>query len=857
MSEKVLSPEEFFGFPMGSDRHLARWDQIVEYFTRLTAQSEAIRVVNVGPTTEGHPFLLVIISSPTNLRHLDRLKEVNRKLSDPRGVPEDEVAALLREGRAVVCQSMSFHATEIGGAQMAPELAYDLLTGDSEEAQRIREEVIFLLIPCGNPDGQILVTDWYRQGLGTAYEGGPPPGLYHKYVGHDTCRDAFQTNMVESTYVASILFREWTPQVFLDHHQMGSYGARLFVPPYCEPLHPHADPLILREQSWYGHHMAYSLEEAGKTGVLTAAQYMAWHHLGPHALTRYHNIAGMHTESASAKLATPLYIHPSQLRGDRHGPLRGFAQYRPQTNFPHPWPGGWWRLRDIVEQQKIAAWATLDLAARFREKVLRNAYLKACRQTERGAHGTPRAYVIPRDQHDPLTALKLVDKLLVQGIEVHRSLQAFQGDGAGYPAGAFVVFLAQPKSGAVKTLLGRTAYPDTAWTRQPDGTPIRPSDTATDTMAEFMGVHVDAVNAWRGGAFEKIMGAPYPAGGLHGTSAEGYVVDGRLNDSYRAVNRVLAQGATVWRLTTAVTVGGRPFPSGAFLIQSVQPLVLDRVAKELHLDVYPLAEAVADTLPVRPLRVGLYQRFWGGNIDEGWTRWLLEQFEFPFRTIRDDDIKGPALHEALDVILLPNDSTALITGEGLDEEDLDHSAVYPPAYRSGIGQDGVAALKRFVEAGGTLITFNASCAFAIDAFGLHVRNVVENVSAKDFFCPGSTLRTRVSLDHPLGYGMPEESLVLFWDSPAFDILPSESNQRYEIIVHYPEREILKSGWLIGEEKLPRKAAMVAAHVGKGQVVLIGFRVQHRAQTHGTFKLLFNALLRQGSPRGLKGAPERA
>ena len=843
MSRKVSSPKEFFGFQMGSDRKIARWDQIVQYFTLLEAQSDAIKVIDLGLSTEGNPFLLVIISSVKNLQNLERIKEVNAKLSDPRGLTAGEIAPLIREGIAVVCQSMSFHATEIGGTQMAPELAYDLLTGDSKEVQRVRDEVIFLMIPCANPDGQIMVTDWYRKWLGTKYEGCNPPRLYHKYGGHDNCRDAFQTYMIETKYMASILFREWTPQVFIDHHHMGSYGARLFVPPYCEPLHPHADPLILREQSWYGNHMAYSLEEAGKTGILTAAQYMSWHHLGPHALTRYHNITGMHTESASAKLATPLYIHPSQLREDRNGPLRGFAHYMPQTNFPNPWPGGWWCLRDIVEQQKITAWATLDLAARFREKVLRNAYLKAKRQTERGAHGTPSAYVISRDQHDLLTTLKLVEKLLAQGIEIHRSLKEFKGGDTLYPAGSFVVFLAQPKSGVMKTLLGRTFYPDNVWTRQQDGTPIRPSDTATDTMAEFMGVQVDAINACSKEAFEKIVKVRYPEGGLKGTSSEGYVLDCRLNDSYRAVNRLLVSGATVWRIPKALNNGSIHLPPGTFLVQGAQPQLLDSVAKELHLDIHPLAEAVKEKQPVRQLRVGMYQRFWGGNIDEGWTRWLLEQFEFPFKTVQDDDIKGRVLNEQFDVIILPSDSTVLITGENIDERSMNRRSAYPPEFRSGIDKEGIASLKRFVKMGGTLITFNASCAFAIKSFGLQMKNVLDKVSTKEFFCPGSTLRTTVNITHPLGYGMPKECLILFWDSPAFEILPSGFNNRYEIIVSYPDRDVLGSGWLSGEEKLRRKAGMVTAHIGEGQVVLIGFRVQHRAQTHGTFKLLFNVLLR--------------
>ncbi|MEM3056895.1 MAG: M14 family zinc carboxypeptidase, partial [Candidatus Bathyarchaeia archaeon] len=235
MLGKVTPPEEFFGFRLGSDGKIARWDRIVEYFRLLERQSEEIKVIDMGPSTEGNPFLLVIISSANNLMNLERLRQINLRLSDPRGVSEEEAERLIKEGRAVICQSMSLHATEIGGTQMAPELAYDLLTRDDEETRRIKENVIFLMVPCFNPDGQIMVTDWYNKWLGTEYEGCDLPWLYHKYVGHDNNRDAFMTNMIESRYMAQILFRDWIPQAYQDHHHMGSYGARLYVAPYCEP----------------------------------------------------------------------------------------------------------------------------------------------------------------------------------------------------------------------------------------------------------------------------------------------------------------------------------------------------------------------------------------------------------------------------------------------------------------------------------------------------------------------------------------------------------------------------------------------------------------------------------------------
>ena len=431
---KITSPEDFFGFQLGSDRKIARWDKIVDYFKLLEKESGKIKVVNMGPSTEGNPFLLVFITSPENLANLDRLKTINAKLSDPRGIAESEIKNLIKQGRAVICQSNGLHATEIGGVQMAPELTYDLVSRTDEETQRILNNVVFCLFPSFNPDGQIMVTDWYNETLGTDYEGTGLPWLYHKYAGHDNNRDGDFLNLAESVYVAKIMFRDWVPQAYIDHHHMGSYGARFYVPPYGEPLRPYADPLVWREHSWYGAHIAYKLEEENKSGILNAAQYPGWGHFGWHWITPFHNIAGMLTESASVKIATPLYIHPDQLRGG----ARQFPEYEAQSTFPNPWPGGWWRLRDIVEQKKISAWALLDLAARNKETVLWNAYLKAKRQTERGAQATPKAYIIPAAQHDSLTAVKMINTLLLSGIEIMQSQTALSAGGVIYPEGSFL-----------------------------------------------------------------------------------------------------------------------------------------------------------------------------------------------------------------------------------------------------------------------------------------------------------------------------------------------------------------------------------------------------------------------------------
>ena len=830
---EITPPEEFFGFQLGADRKIARWDAIVEYYDVLAQQSDRVAVTDMGPTTNGHPFLLVVVSSAENLARLERLREVNNTLFDAQGLDESAVDELVAEGKAVVCQSMSLHATEIGGTQMAPALVYDLLTRDDEETRRILDNVILLLIPSFNPDGQVMVTDWYNETLGGEYEGVNLPWLYHPYAGHDNNRDGDYLNLIESKYAAKIMYRDWKPQAYIDHHHMGSYGARFYVPPYSDPMRPYADPLVWREMSLFGGHMAYKLEEAGMSGILNKAQYPGWGHFGWHWITPFHNMAGMLTESASAKLATPIFIHPDQLRGD----AREWKKYEAQTTIPSLWPGGWWRLRDIVEQKKIAAWAMLDVAARHRETVVRNAYLKSKRQRERGAAGTPSAYVVPSDQHDPLTTAKMINTLMLSDIEILRAGRAFKAGDVSYGAGSYVIPLAQPKMGLIRNLLGRTLYPDNDWTRGRDGAPLRPYDSATHTMAEYMGVRVDPIDVDIEADLVELT-AQVALSGKVEASDSGYRLDGRLNDSFKAVNLLLAEGIAVRRVDEA-SAGLRP---GDFIVKAGPAATLERVADTTGVDFQALTTSPKADHEVTQMRTAMYKRYWGGNMDEGWTRMTLESFGFPYTSVRDDELKKDDLRSNYDVIILPHDQTDTMMGEPKTWDGRPAPA-YPPDYRSAIGDDGVDSLKAFVEAGGTIVALGGATEFAIEKFELSVRNVTDDLPTTEFFCPGSTVKASFDTTHPLAYGMPDEGLVLFWSSPTFQIVPSQHNEWYETIVRYGDRDLLQSGWLIGEEHIAKKAAMVVAKKGKGSVILIGFRTQNRSQTHGTFKLLFNTLLR--------------
>ena len=450
-AQQIPSPEQFFGHQMGADRQLARWDKLVEYYDMIGERSDRVQVVHMGPSTLGNPFLSIFVSSPENLANLDEIKRMNAILQDPREHSQAEIDNAIENSKVVFVQSYGLHSTEVAGSQSAAEVMYDFATRDDDGINEILDNTVSILIPAFNPDGNIIVTDWYNRWVGTEYEGSGPPELYHHFIGHDNNRDAFMQNTIESYYGAEILFREWVPQAYIDHHQMGPYTARIYLPPYAEPIRPEGDPLVWREMAWYGAHMAYKMEEAELDGAIGAAIYSGWGHFGFHWITPFHNIAGMLTESASARLATPLYVHPDQLGGSRQLP-----EYAEQTTFPSPWPGGWWHVRDIVDRQIIATFSPLELAAKNRETVLRNAYNKASRQTRRGMEGATKAYVISADQHDPLTMMKMVNKLLLQGITVERSDGGFTHERYVYDAGSYVVSMAQPKRGLIRWLLGQT-----------------------------------------------------------------------------------------------------------------------------------------------------------------------------------------------------------------------------------------------------------------------------------------------------------------------------------------------------------------------------------------------------------------
>ncbi|MEM0284898.1 MAG: M14 family metallopeptidase [Sulfolobales archaeon] len=842
---RVTPPEEFFGFKIGDDRKLARWDKIVEYFKLVASESDRVIVEEIGKTTEGNSFIVAYVSSPENLARLDELRRISCALANPDSLPSpDEVEKLVEAGRAVVVVTNSMHSTEVGGTQMSIELLYRLASSDEPEVLEILREVVVILIPSQNPDGQIAVVDWYTKTLGTEYEGTSPPWLYHKYCGHDNNRDAYALNLVESQYIAKIVYREWCPQVYLDHHQMGPYGARFFLSPEMDPIYPEVDPLVWRETQFLGMLAAMRLEREGVSGVETGAPFTPDFISAFQTLAYTMNIIGILTESASARIATPIFVDPHQLRG--YG--RGRLSDKPYMNYPNPWRGGWWRLSDIVRQQLVASIAILSAVAKFRREFLRNMYVKARRNVERGMSEPPYAFLIPREQHDYLTAIKFIDVLLKLGVKVFEATSSIRVGAVTYPAGTYVIPLAQPRRALVKKLIDRFLYPDDETTRDREGKPLRPYDIATDTLAEFMGVSTVRVDEPFVAELKPVreVARVVPSLGEH----RYYVLDPRLNDSYYVVNRVLSSGGEVYRVFEAVDIGGLRLPPGAFVVRrdGVSRVLLE-AASERGVPVYGLDDLPQlRLLKVKIGRIGVYERYYGGNMEAGWIKYVLDTYNFPYTELRDEPIKSGKLQEVVDIVVFPSDPLPFLTGENIEEELAKRWGrpiklpPYPPEYKSGFGKEGIEKLKSFVENGGVVVTMGESVELLTKGFNLPLRDVSEDIKdPRQFFCPGSTLKIQVDTTHPLGFGMPKQALAVFVDRPVLEIVPSHMNEKFKVVARYPERDILQSGWLIGENILSRKPALLEAEIGRGKAVAYSYRPIFRAQAHGTFKTLFNSL----------------
>jgi hypothetical protein len=829
----VPTPESSLGFSVGADFKLAGYDESVRYFRQLAAASDRVKLVTVGKTSQGREWVLAIISSPANLANLEGLRDIAQQLAHPRELSEAQARALAKAGRAFVDISGGLHASEVAGAQHTLLLAYHLLSRSDERTQAILDNTVLLLWPSLNPDGQDIVVNWYRQNLGTPYEVAPLNELYQKYIGHDNNRDAYMLNVVESRVVART-WRHWEPQVIYVQHQTAPFPTRIWLPPFAEPVAPRVSGLMAREVNTIGMTIAQALETEGKVGATHMGKgFDAWYPGYIDYMPMLQNIAAFWTETALFNYATPKFYTVDDFPAD-------YRDLRPQSLYASPWPGGWWRLKDAVDYMETASLATLDYAAKYRETLLWNRYQAGRDAIRRYRSEPPFAYVVPQVQRDPAAAAALLKRLAFLGVRVSELTRDAAHAGARYPKGTWVIAMDQEYSELVRQLFDVQQYPDlrdgeggapeppydaAGWTL-PYLTDVRVVEARTPLSAEFrsalrdvQGRAADASHPEAPFATNAMAaGIVVPPARITGTGAS-LVVDPAQNDAFRLLSRARSRGGTVQA------------DAGRYVVSGVAPDKLGAWATELGLRAERRATAPAPGGVVRG-RVALYKSL-APSMDEGWTEWLLDQYEFPYTVISNAEVQGGNLAERFDVIVFASD-------QGRTLRDGFSKGRVPPSLEGGLGDAGVRALDAFVRGGGTMVAINQSAPFAIEQLHLPVKNVVQGLASKEFFASGSILEVITDTAHPVMAGMPDRAKVFFDRSPVF--APAEGFAGAVLARYAKEGSPLLSGYLLGAKHLAGAAAALDVKLERGHVVLIGFRPQWRGQTIGTFRVLFNAAL---------------
>ena len=787
----VPTPRSVLGFTPGDDRTIADWNQITDYFARLDKASDRVLVQTLGQSTLKRPLIVALISARENILALQKYKQIQRQLADPR-IPVDALQRnrLIANGKVVVAISCSIHSTEIVASQMSMQLAYELATAQDADTRDILQNTILLLIPSPNPDGVDIVANWYRKTLGSPYEGKEPPELYHHYAGHDDNRDWFMLNLKETQAITRLLWQEWFPEIVYDIHQQGANGSRLFIPPFYDPPNPHIAPLLLRQVGLIGHKVAADLQAAGFKGVLTNALYDTWWHGGFRTAPYFHNSIGILSEAASAKLMTPTSVTREQLSRSNTRGMRNALEAT--TNFPDPWPGGAWRPRDILAMELIAARSVLSIAAKYRSDYLSNFRELGRTSSEQPTQAEePLAYLIPAGQARDEGVAKLVSSLTDQGIEVFRldselhlvyGTQMLQRTNSAneklgtyriiiahttsmqeVPAGSYIVFLSQPQRSNIVSLFEPQIYPNRL---TPQGEAERPYDVAGWTLPLQMGVDAPAVTA----------------------------------------------------------IKEQPAERKLTLVKEA-----NEVRKDLALPLKKADESPIKNPVSRPIRVGIYKG-WTSNMDEGWTRFIFDSFNVPYSSVRDVEVKQGNLNLKYDALILTSQrATEIIEGNA--------AGTYPQEYTGGITAAGVSNLKDFVANGGTLICFDAACELPIKQFSLPVRNVLEGLRSSEFYCPGSIVALDVDNAQSLATGFSRTAAAYFIGSSAFE----SSASSVRVVARYAKENVLRSGWLLGEEKLKGQIALAEATMCQGRIVLFAFRPQHRGQSWGTLPFTWNAV----------------
>jgi len=838
-SAQVLPPEDYLGKPIGADGVLADYAEMVAYFAYLDSVSDWIDVVTIGKSTLGNELIMAIATSPEVAAEIQTHRSIARKLRDAR-ISLSEAERYASQGKVILLDMCAIHSDEAASTQMALRLAYRIASGDSA-VTRYLDDVILLLIPCVNPDGHQMICDWYEKWKGTEHDGCWMPWLYHPYAGHDNNRDWYMFNLAETRLVSKVMYDTWLPQIILDHHEMWMTGARFFVPPYSDPVNPNIHPLVWRQIEVVGAEIRLNMQEEGLKGILSNALFPAWWEGASVMTPLWHNVVSLLTEAATVRIASPVYVDPSELGAGG----TGFPQYTRLTNFPDPWDGGWWHLGDIMDYEEASLVGALEAASKHRKEMLLNFY-RMCRDgVDRGKEEPPFAYLIPPGS-DRFTTCRMLERLMLGGVEIDLAVGSFTADERTYPESTYIIYLSQPYRSYVKDMLECHRYP--LIKLLPEASPLEPYDATTWTLPLKMDVRADEIRKPFNARTERCITIGYPQS-IVPDEGRFLAVDRTTLSSYIFVNRAFDHSLRVSTLTDSLKTLSDTLLPGTIIVDLGQHAARQRalvrhLAESLGLDFKVLNSKPSCVEDLKRARIGVYQAYFPRE-PEGWLRYVLDDFGYRYEILHNEDMKRASVLNRFDAIILPSIQPSLIKQGKPSGRWAEFYEPPPPPYEGGIGDEGVKALREFVTSGGTIIAIGPTCDLLIEEFKLPAKDLLKDSDGGDFNCPGAILRLEIDPLSPICYGMKPVTPCFFFYSKVFSTRIPFGKFNRRVVARFPDEDLLLSGWLQGEDRIKGKAAVVHITYDKGDIILAGFDPVHRAQTYSTYRILLNSLLLAG------------
>ncbi|GAB2692975.1 M14 family metallopeptidase [Mucilaginibacter koreensis] len=885
-AQNIPTPKQHFGFTIGDDYHLANFIQTEAYFKKLAASART-KYVDIGQTEEGRHQFMLIVSSPENIKQLDKYKRIAQQLAHAENLTDAQARALADQGKSVVWIDGGLHATETVGIHQLILTAYQLVTRNDAETKHILDNTIILMVHA-NPDGQELVSKWYMQEKDSTKRNMNVPRLWQKYIGHDNNRDFFMMNMKESQNITRQQYIEWLPQIVYNHHQTGPAGSVVAGPPYRDPYNYVYDPLLVTSIDAVGAAMNNRLNAENKPGYTqrSGTSFSTWWNGGLRTAPYFHNMVGLLTEIIGSPTPSSIPLVPERLI--------------PNGATPNPVAPQPWHFRQSIDYSVSLNYAVLNYATHMRQDLLFNIYRMgknsiergnrdnwtlspkridsinrafksdtSSRQTANGAFrnaGVPvkfydkvlkdptlrdaRGYIIPSDQTDFPTAVKFINALIRSGIVVQQATASFSVGGKSYPAGSYVVKTNQAFRPHVLDMFEPQDHPNDF--QYPGGPPVRPYDITGWTLAYQMGVKFDRVLEGFDGPFKRINYGDLqkPPVQPFAASVNGYYFNAGANNSFIAVNDLLKAGKSVYRVNGNTAGLG----SGAFYVSTDNEVnnILRNASATLGLKITASPAVPGNLEKIVPARIALWDTY-GGSMPSGWIRWLMEQYKFPFQVMYTQDIDAGNLKDKYDVIVFSSGSIPASGGRSGTNEGSNRTSNLPAEYQRMVGrisaEKSVPKLKAFLEAGGHIVTIGTSANLAYH-LNLPVQNaLVEKttsgqgrpLSADKFYVPGSILQASVDTGQTANWGMNTTADVDYDTSPVFKLKPGADAKNIIPLLTFSSATPLLSGWAWGQSYLNHTIAAFEAPIGKGKLDVFGPEITFRGQAQGTFKLLFNQL----------------